>query len=105
MNLVNRRKYLSICFAASCLLSSNSFNFTNWSVNSRHQDHLLFNDHVTPKTDSFKYTLAANLPRMWAELPESVRDCFIVHSRMPVFKKGLKRHLTDISFEELELDS
>ena len=54
MDLNNRRKYLSTCFACSCISNTtSSFVFSNWSVNSRHPDTLLFNDHITPKTDSF----------------------------------------------------
>ena len=105
MNLANRRKYLSVCFACSCFLNSSSFTFSNWSVNIRHPNKLLFNDHITPKTDSFKYTIAANFPRMWAELPEPVRDNFIMYTNKSSFKKHLKKHLTEISYEELELDS
>ena len=107
MDLNNRRKYLSTCFACSCIsntCSTSSFVFSNWSVNSRHPDVLLFNDHITPKTDSFKFTIAANFPRMWAELPDSVRDNFILYS-MSSFKKHLKSHFTEISYVELELDS
>ena len=81
MDLNNRRKYLSICFACSCISNTSSFVFNFWSVNSRHLDTLLLNDHITPKTDSFKFTFAANFPRMWAELPDSVRDSFIFYSK------------------------
>ena len=89
MDLNNRRKYLSTCFACSCISNTtSSFVFSNWSVNSRHPDALLFNDHITPKTDSFKFTIAANFPRMWAELPDSVRDNFILYS-MSSFKKNI----------------
>ena len=105
MDLNSRRKYLSTCFACSCISNTtSSFVFSNWSVNSRHPDALLFNDHITPKTDSFKFTIAANFPRMWAELPDSVRDNFILYS-MSSFKKHLKSHFTEISYVELELDS
>ena len=107
MDLNNRQKYLSTCFACSCIsntCTTSSFVFSNWSVNSRHPDVLLFNDHITPKTDSFKFTIAANFPRMWAELPDSVRDNFILYS-MSSFKKHLKSHFTEISYVELELDS
>ena len=90
MDLNNRRKYLSICFACSCILNSSSFVFGNWSVNTRHLHKLVFNDHITPKTDSFKYTIAANFPRMWAKLPESVRDNFIMYTSKSSFKKILK---------------
>ena len=63
MDLNNRQKYLSTCFACSCISNTtSSFVFSNWSVNSRHPDTLLFNDHITPKTDSFKFTIAANFP-------------------------------------------
>ena len=63
MDLNSRRKYLSTCFACSCISNTtSSFVFSNWSVNSRHPDALLFNDHITPKTDSFKFTIAANFP-------------------------------------------
>ena len=48
MDLNNRQKYLSICFACSCISNTSSFVFSNWSVNSRHPDTLLFNDHITP---------------------------------------------------------
>ena len=105
MDLNNRRKYLSTCFACSCISNTtSSFVFSNWSVNSRHPDTLLFNDHITPKTDSFKFTIVANFPRMWAELPDSVRDNFILYSMLS-FKKHLKSHFTEISYVELELDS
>ena len=104
MDLNNRRKYLSICFACSCISKTSSFVFSNWSVNLRHTDSLLFNDHITPKTDSFKFTVAANFPRMWAELPDSVRDSFILYSKSS-FKKHLKSHYTEISYVELERDS
>ena len=101
MDLNNRRKYLSTCFACSCISNTtSSFVFSNWSVNSRHPDALLFNDHITPKTDSFKFTIAANFLRMWAELPDSVRDNFILYS-MSSFKKHLKIHFTEISYVEL----
>ena len=60
MDLNKRWKYLSTCFACSCNSNTSSFVFSNWSVNSQ--------------TDSFKFTIAANFPRMWAELPDSVRD-------------------------------
>ena len=89
MDLNNRRKYLSISFACSCISNTSSFVFSNWSVKSRHPDTLLFNDHITPKTDSFKFTFAANFPRMWAELPDSVRDSFILYSKSS-FKNILK---------------
>ena len=104
MDLNNRRKYLSICFACSCISNSSSFVFSDWSVNSRHPNTLLFNDHITPKTDSFKFTIAANFPRMWAELPDSVRDNFILYSKSS-FKKHLKSQFTEMSYVELELDS
>ena len=105
MDLNNRRKYLSTCFACSCISNTtSSFVFSNWSVNSCHPDALLFNDHITPKTDSFKFTIAANFPRMWAELPDSVRDNFILYS-MSSFKKHLQSHFTEISYVQLELDS
>ena len=42
MDLNNRRKYLSTCFACSCISNTtSSFVFSNWSVNSRHPDTLL----------------------------------------------------------------
>ena len=41
---------------------------------------------------------------MWAELPDSVRDNFILYSMLS-FKKHLKNHFTEISYVELELDS
>ena len=85
MDLNNRQKYLSTCFACTCSCISNttsSFVFSNWSVHSRHPDTLLFNDHITPKTDSFKFTVAANLPSMWAELPDSGIILFCIACRL-----------------------
>ena len=102
MDLNSRRKYLSICFACKCILNSDVFNFGQWTVNARHLDNLLFNDHITPRTDSFKYTICANFPRLWAALPESVRDRFLLNN-MNTFKYHLKKHFRQI--EELELDS
>jgi len=104
MDLSNRRKYLSICFACNCILNSDVFCFSNWTINVRHSDNLLFNDHITPKTDSFKYTISANFPRLWAALPISVRDKFLLNN-MSSFKCHLKKHLYQMSIEELELDS
>ena len=103
MNLANRRKYLSICFACNCFLNSSSFTFSSWSVNSRHPNNLLFNDHITAKTDSFKFTIAVNFPRMWAALPEPVRENFIMYTSKSSFKKHLKNYLTEISHVELKL--
>ena len=60
MDLNNRRKYLSICFVCSCISNTSSFVFSNWSVNSRHPDTLIFNDHINPKTDSFKFTVKSH---------------------------------------------
>ena len=63
MDLNNRWKYLSICFACSCISNTSPFVFSNWSINSRHPD--TFNDHITPKTYSFKFTVAANFPGLY----------------------------------------
>ena len=81
MDLNNRRKYFFVLLVSSCscILNTSSFLFSNWFVNSRHPDTFLFNDHIsTPKTDSFKFTVVANFPRMWAELQDSVGDNFIL---------------------------
>lgn len=92
MDLRNRRKFLSISFACRCLLNSSSFIFSQWSVNTRHSQNLLFKDQITSKTDCYKFTIAANFPRMWAELPDSVRDNFNLY-RISIFKNILKTTL------------
>ena len=74
MDLNNRRKYL-FALLVVVFLNTSSFLFSNWFVYSRHPDTFLFNDHIsTPKTDSFKFTVAANFPRMWAELGAELQD-------------------------------
>jgi hypothetical protein len=102
MNLNNRRKYLSICFACSCISNCSNFKFSHWVVNSRHTEKLLFNIHVTPKTDSFKYTIVVNFPHLWAALPESVRDNFVLYPHGKNFKKQLKVYFNQKSIEELD---
>ena len=105
MDLNNRRNYLSICFACQCILNSHVFHLSSWIVNTRHLDNLLFNNHITPKTDSFKYTINVNFPRLWNALPVSMRDHFILHINMRPFKSQLKKHFIEMTMQELELDS
>ena len=101
MNLSNRRKYLSICFACSCINNCSTFNFSNWSINTRHTEDLLFNHHVTPKTDSFKHCISVNFPPMWSGLPKLIREYFILNTSNS-FKKQLKKYFTQLSIEELD---
>lgn len=103
IDLRNRRNFLSISFACRCLLNSSSFMFSNWSVNTRHSQNLLFKDQITAKTDCYKFTIATNFPRMWAELPDRVRDDFNLYS-MSIFKKHLKNHFTEISHADMVLN-
>ena len=100
MDLNNRRKYLSICFACTCILNCNSFGFSSWSVNTRHSENLVFSHNITPKTDSFKFTIVVNFPRLWAGLPNSVKDHFILYMGTKSFKKHLKNYLVYNSIEE-----
>jgi len=104
MDLSNRRKYLLICFACNCILNSDEFCFSNWTVNIRHSEDLLFNNHITPKTESCKHTIRVKFPSLWAALPISVREKFLLNN-MKSFKYHLKKHCLQMSIEELELDS
>ena len=101
MDLANRRKYLTICFASSSISKPTGFNFSQWSVNTRHSDVLIFNDHITPRTDSYKYTVEVNFPRLWADVPAAVRDHFIFSPCSRSFKMNLKRYFINRSVEEL----